>query len=107
MSMWTAIVVIVAIVALANIKIARMHARGDYSRRHFGPFARFNPDHGDDTALPQRDQLQRDQPVTGRERELESEVGELRDRIKVLERIATEEHQPQRLAAEIESLRDR
>lgn len=102
MSMWTAIVVIVAIVALANIKIARMHARGDYSRRHFGPFARFNPDDGEGTALPQRDQS-----VTGRERELESEVGELRDRIKVLERIATEEHQPQRLAAEIESLRDR
>jgi hypothetical protein len=102
MSVWTAIVVIVAIVAMANIKIARMHARGDYSRRHFGPFARFNPDHGESSALPPRDQ-----PVTGRERELESEVGELRDRIKVLERIATEEHQPQRLAAEIESLRDR
>jgi hypothetical protein len=101
MSMWTAIVVIVAIVALANIKIARLHARGDYSKRHFGPFARFNRDD------EQRDERAPAVPTSMHERELEREVEALRDRIKVLERIATDEHQPQRLAAEIESLRDR
>jgi hypothetical protein len=42
-----------------------------------------------------------------RELELQTEVEALRDRVKVLERIATDEHQPQRLAAEIESLREK
>jgi hypothetical protein len=101
MSFWTAVVVIVAIVAFANIKIARLHAQGDHSRRHFGPWARFNRD-GE-----QRDERAPAVPASAHEHELEREVEALRDRIKVLERIATDEHQPQRLAAEIESLRDR
>jgi hypothetical protein len=42
-----------------------------------------------------------------RELELQREVEDLRTRIHVLERIATDQHQPQRLAAEIESLRER
>ncbi len=39
--------------------------------------------------------------------ELQREVETLRERIKVLERIATDDRKPQALAAEIESLRDR
>jgi type II secretory pathway component PulJ len=43
---------------------------------------------------------------TSREPELEREVQELRNRIAVLERIAIEERGGDRLAREIESLRD-
>jgi len=42
-----------------------------------------------------------------REGDLQREVEELRERVKVLERIATENHEPARLAAEIERLRDK
>jgi hypothetical protein len=41
-----------------------------------------------------------------RERELQREVEELRERIKVLERIATEPNDTAKLSAEIERLRD-
>ena len=41
-----------------------------------------------------------------REAELEAELAQLRDRVKVLERIATDEARPIALAREIESLRD-
>lgn len=41
------------------------------------------------------------------QRDLRSEVDDLRERIKVLERIATDGRQTGNLAAEIESLRDR
>lgn len=102
MSFWTAVVVIVAIVAFANIRIAKLHAQGDRSRRHFGPFARFNEDH----AAPQDRALE-----TPREHELEREVEQLRDRIHVLERIATDANSlggqhSRSIAAEIEALRD-
>ena len=43
----------------------------------------------------------------GREAELEQEVEELRERIHVLERIATEDTEAKRLSAEIENLRDK
>ena len=39
--------------------------------------------------------------------ELEREVAELRERVKVLERIATEEREANRLSSEIEQLRDK
>ena len=39
--------------------------------------------------------------------ELEREVEELRERVKVLERIATEDRETKRLSAEIESLREK
>ena len=46
-------------------------------------------------------------PLTsGREAELEREVEDLRERIHVLERIATEDTESKRLSAEIESLRE-
>lgn len=44
---------------------------------------------------------------TGREAELQREVEELRERIHVLERIATEDTEAKRLSAEIENLRDK
>ena len=44
---------------------------------------------------------------TGREAALQHEVEELRERVKVLERIATEDRETKRLSAEIESLREK
>ena len=44
---------------------------------------------------------------SGREAELEREVTELRERVKVLERIATDGHDTSLLSAEIEKLRDK
>lgn len=46
-------------------------------------------------------------PGSARESELQREVEQLRERIHVLERIATDGRKPHALAAEIESLRDR
>lgn len=43
---------------------------------------------------------------SARERELEDELGQLRERIHVLERIATDDRVPRELADEIEKLRD-
>ena len=43
----------------------------------------------------------------GREQELEAELTRLRERVQVLERIATDDARPRSLANEIESLRDR
>ncbi len=43
---------------------------------------------------------------SAREEELEAELEELRERVKVLERIATDENDTKRLSAEIDKLRD-
>jgi len=45
--------------------------------------------------------------LSSRETELAKEVEELRERVKVLERIATEERETKQLSAEIERLRDK
>ena len=45
-------------------------------------------------------------PQSSRERELEEEVAELRRRIAVLERIATDDRHGRNIAAEIDALRD-
>jgi hypothetical protein len=42
----------------------------------------------------------------GREADLERELAALRERIKVLERIATDDHESKRLSNEIDRLRD-
>lgn len=90
MSLGTALVVIAAIIAWAVIRVARIRA-GDTGRiKH---------------RRSRHDSIEATGP-SPRELELQSEVEQLRDRVKVLERIATDEHKPQRLAAEIESLRD-
>lgn len=86
--MWTAIMVI-AIVAITQFsRVLR---------------AKYNAQHGIVEDRKGRVQMLA-QPT---DTELQREVETLRERIKVLERIATDEHKPQALAAEIESLRDR
>ena len=90
MSLWTAIVVIVAIGCFTEIMKARYRAR-----------------HGITT-----DKEGNETPVAGQDRALEREVVELRERIRVLERIATDSNsttalESRRVAQEIEALRDR
>ena len=85
MSFWTAIVVIVAIVAVAEVLKAKHRAR-----------------HGITT-----DVMGNEKPIAPPTNPaLEREVEELRERVKVLERIATEDRETKRLSAEIESLRE-
>jgi glutamine synthetase adenylyltransferase len=85
MGFWTAIVIIVAVWGIVAIVRARHSIGNENFRETFG---------GDS------DQSQR-------EAELQREVEELRERIQVLERIATESGDTTRLAAEIEKLRDK
>ncbi len=86
MSFWTAIVIIVAIIAVAEVMKARHRAH-----------------HGITT-----DMMGNEKPITPPTNSaLEREVEELRERVKVLERIATEERETKLLSAEIESLRDK
>ena len=86
MSFWTAIVVIVAILAVTATRIARYRA-GSADRRSVAGH--------------------RQHPAASREAELEREVEDLHTRIEVLERIVTDERGSRAIAAEIESLRDR
>lgn len=88
MSFWSAIVAIVAITAFANIMMARYRHRSG----HHGTL-------GPDRADPQI--------PAPRQTEVERELAELKDRLAVLERIATDDRQSRSIAAEIESLRDR
>ena len=86
MNLWTAIVIIVAIIAVAEVMKAKHRAR-----------------HGITT-----DMMGNEKPVAPPTNPaLEREVEELRERVKVLERIATEERETKRLSAEIESLREK
>ncbi|MCW1381547.1 hypothetical protein OLX02_01800 [Novosphingobium sp. KCTC 2891] len=79
MSFWTAIVVIVAIIAWANIRMTKH--RGE--------------------SRPGQD-IESQYTAS-----LEREVADLRKRLEVLERIATDDRETKRLAQEIEALRDR
>jgi hypothetical protein len=90
MSFWTAVVIIVAITAFANIRIAKYRAQNGA----YGPGGLANGTGY--SALP-----------GPREEELQREVQDLRERVKVLERIATDGRKTTQLADEIESLRDR
>ncbi len=85
MSFWTAVVIIVAITAFANIRMAKYRAQGG----------------GSQPAEPAR------LVPSQREGELLREVEDLRERVKVLERIATDGRSTAALADEIESLRER
>ena len=80
MSFWSAVVAIVAIIAFARIRMNRDSARRIY-----------------------HDQPPVDQAYTA---SLEREVAEMRKRLEVLERIATDDGETRRLSREIESLRD-
>jgi len=81
MSFWSAIVAIVAIIAFANMRGARLRAGQDH------PLADL-----------------RDAPAANPA--LEREVIELRKRVEVLERIITDGRDAARLAQDIEALRD-
>ena len=86
MNLWTAIVIIVAIIAVAEVMKAKHRAR-----------------HGITT-----DMMGNEKPVAPPTNPaLEREVEELRERVNVLERIATEDSDTKRLSAEIESLREK
>ncbi|SFG14250.1 hypothetical protein SAMN05518801_10862 [Novosphingobium sp. CF614] len=82
MSFWNAVVVLFAIGCFTWLRMQKYRALGDKSGGRQGY------DH------------------TAREHELEREVEEMRKRIAVLERIATDERRGKDLAREIESLRD-
>lgn len=86
MNFWTAVVVIVALGVLADIMKNRYRARHGFMHDNGGPDGRVlaGPD-----------------PVVQRELE------DLRERVKVLERIVTDERKSANIAAEIESLRDK
>lgn len=85
MSFGTVVVILAGIIALVIITRTKHAARRDNCRETFGG----------DPALAQR------------EAELRREVEELRERIQVLERIATDSAETARLSAEIEKLRDK
>ena len=84
MSMWTAIIVIVGIYCITELIKARYRAR-----------------HGITT-----DAMGNERPVEQENTELRREIEDLRERLKVLERIATDDREAKRLTAEIEKLRD-
>ncbi len=96
MSFWNAVVAIVAIAAFMNLRAMKYRAMGGDPHRfgHFGRMGRHPVQSLLDNAGP-----------SPREVELQHEVEELRERIHVLERIATEDRTSRDLAAEIESLR--
>lgn len=88
MSFWTAMVAIVAILAFTSARIARYRAGLGDPVRHRHALRGMAP-----------------QVQSSRERELEKEVDDLRQRIAVLERIATEDRHSKAIAQEIEGLR--
>ncbi|KQM22249.1 hypothetical protein [Novosphingobium sp. Leaf2] len=88
MSFWTAVVVLAGIGCITWLKAQRYRALGDAASA---------------------DRIGRRGPAydhSARERELERQVEEMRKRIIVLERIATDEKRGNDLAREIESLRE-
>ena len=86
MGLWSAIVLIVLIGSVASVLQARYRAG-----------------HGNTDDVMGNEGA----PPRGSDAELQREVEHLRERIKVLERIATEDRHSKSIAAEIESLRDR
>ena len=84
MNFWTALVVIVAILAFARVRTARLHAERGIVHDNAG-----------------------NQSLIGHssEAELRREVEDLRKRLEVLERITTDERRTDALNREIENLR--
>lgn len=90
MNFWNAMVAMLAILAFAAMRIARYKAGlGDRPSRRSSLGASV------------------DALASFRESELRGEIDKLRQRVAVLERIATEDRHSKSVAAEIESLRDR
>jgi hypothetical protein len=92
MDLGTALVAVAAIGAFYSLKS---------QRGGIGPMGRLRREHRHGSEL----QPEPAKP-SPRELELQREVEDLRERIHVLERIATDERRPRQLAAEIDSLRD-
>ena len=86
MNLWTAVVIIVALVCFAEIIKSRHRTKAGITTDMMGNEKPIAP------------------PVNPA---LEREVEELRERVKVLERIATEDRETKLLSAEIESLREK
>ncbi|MHA6316826.1 hypothetical protein ACXYN8_04095 [Altererythrobacter sp. CAU 1778] len=86
MSFWTAIVLIVAISTISGVLIERYKAIGKTGSRE---------------AQDERDRLREERDAA------KGELADLRERVKVLERIATDERGAKQIADEIEFLRDR
>lgn len=93
MSFWSAMVAIVAILAFSRARMMRY--RGELPGHDHWNHRPGNPHSALDPHLP-----------SPRESELQREVDDLRERVKVLERIATDDRHSKAIAAEIESLRD-
>lgn len=85
-------IIIVAIVASMIVRLVKIRHGMDPDRKHR---------HG-----TEQTRINAARPSL-REQELQREVEDLRERIHVLERIATDGRKPQALAEEIERLRDR
>lgn len=99
MSFGSALVAIVAILAFTVMRIVRYNTGHSRDERR----------HGRSEAVAQSAQAAL---PSAREAELQREIEDLRERVKVLERITTDAHttdalQSRSIAAEIESLRDR
>lgn len=88
MSMWTAFVIIAGIIAVSEVLKARHRAHAGITTDMMG-----NGKH-----LPQKD-------IRAENLTLRREVEDLRERVKVLERIVTEDRNTRAIADEIESLR--
>jgi len=84
MSVWSAIVLVVLIVSVAMVMRSRHRGAGNW-----------------------RDNHETGAADASRESELETEIDELKERIKVLERIAYDDRRRLGLADEIEQLRDK
>ncbi|MDE2595579.1 MAG: hypothetical protein KGL44_01745 [Sphingomonadales bacterium] len=87
MSFWTAIVIIVALAVFADVVKNKHRARQGL----------FHDAGGNDPALP----------AARLDPDAQRELDDLRERVRVLERIVTDERQSRSIAAEIESLRDK
>ena len=83
MSLWSAIVLVVAMMVVWGMYDSR--------NRHLGS---------------RRSGEVEDPASSQREAELKAEIEQLRERLHVLERIATDDREARRISAEIESLRD-
>ena len=87
MSIWTAIILIVLIVSVTQLIRSRHNASVGFATDKDGK------------PVPR--------PDSGEEEQLRAEIAELKERVRVLERIATDDRQKLGLAEEIELLRDR
>ena len=87
-----AVVLIVALICLTEVQKAKHRARHGITKDWLG--SELPPDHP--SRLP-----------PSRVVELSKQVEELRERVKVLERIATDGRETRQLSAEIESLREK